>query len=156
MIRAKTKRLVRSIYVMRCGYCLVPEAEIGAQLTFDHFQPQSQGGSDEPANLVYACHACNEFKGEYFGATDETRLLHPLRDDLTTHLILQSDGTLQFLTPEGERFIQVLQLNRIPLVLRRKSEGQRERSFERYETINARLDAIMEQVQRIEKRLQRR
>jgi 5-methylcytosine-specific restriction endonuclease McrA len=75
MIRASIKRLVRSIYVMRCGYCLVSEAEAGAELTYDHFQPQSQGGSDEASNLVYACHACNEFKGEYFGDTEETRLL---------------------------------------------------------------------------------
>jgi hypothetical protein len=44
MIRASVKRLVRSIYVMRCGYCQVSEAEAGAELTFDHFQPPSQGG----------------------------------------------------------------------------------------------------------------
>ena len=83
MIRVRDKRIIRSIYAMRCGYRLLSETEAGAELTYDHFQPQSQGGSDTSKNLVYACHACNEFKGEYFGETDAMRLLHPLHDDLT-------------------------------------------------------------------------
>lgn len=29
------------------------------QLTIDHVRPVSQGGKDDPDNLVTACHACN-------------------------------------------------------------------------------------------------
>lgn len=58
MIRTAVKRLVRSVYVMRCGYCLLSEADIGAELTFDHFQPLTAGGTEDADNLVYACHAC--------------------------------------------------------------------------------------------------
>jgi hypothetical protein len=156
MIRAQVKRLVRSIYVMRCAYCGVSEAEAGAELTYEHFQPKSRGGSDGKENIVYACHACNEFKGEYFGETDETRLLHPLHDDLKAHLRLESDGTLQGITTAGERYIRVLQLNRPPLILRRKNEFRAEQVVQNYVTIDRRLDAIMERVQRIEERLRSR
>jgi hypothetical protein len=156
MIRANVKRVVRSIYVMRCGYCGVTEAAAGAELTYDHFQPQTKGGSHRKDNIVYACHACNEFKGNYFGETEETRLLHPLRDDLTTHLRHETDGTLSGMTAAGERYIRILQLNRPPLVLRRKDELRLEESVTRYETIDARLDVIMERVQRIEEQLNSR
>ncbi len=156
MIRAQTKRVVRSIYVMRCGYCAVSEAEVGAELTYDHFQPQSKGGSDGKDNLVYACHACNEFKGEYYGDTDETRLLHPLRDNIQAHIRTEADGTLQATTAAGERYIRVLKLNRPPLVLRRKTEQRMEQASAHYQTINARLDAIMERMQRVEDKLRSR
>ena len=64
MIRAQTKRITRAVYAFRCGYCGVSETQCGAELTYDHFRPQSRNGTDEAANLVYACHACNEFKGD--------------------------------------------------------------------------------------------
>lgn len=156
MIRAQIKRLIRSIYVMRCGYCGVSEEEAGAELTYDHFQPQSKGGSDGKENVVYACHACNEFKGEYFGETEATRLLHPLRDDWKEHFRLEPDGTLYGVTPTGERCVRVLHLNRLPLVLRRKNELRQEMAANNYRTINAWLDAITERIQRIEGRLRSR
>ena len=150
MIRAKVKRLVRSIYVMRCGYCGLSEAEIGAELTFDHFQPRSAGGSDEAENTVYACHACNEFKGDFWGDTDDTRLLHPLRDDLKLHIRERGDGMLEGITSAGKRYINQLQLNRTPLVLYRQSQI-RERSREaRLLSIDSRLDQILARIQTIE------
>jgi len=156
VIRAQVKHLVRSIYVMRCGYCLLCETDIGAELTFDHFQPQSAGGSDEADNLVYACHACNEFKGEYWGDTDDARLLHPVRDDLKLHIQEKSDGTLEGITPAGQRYLAQLQLNCLPLVLHRKNETREERSVARDVSINERLDRIMARIERIEKQTRRR
>lgn len=156
MIRVQTKRIVRSIYVMRCGYCGVTETEAGAELTYDHFQPQSKDGTDDAENIVYACHACNEFKGEYFDNADDTRLLHPLNDDLTLHVRSEATGILQGTTPLGELYIRILQLNRSPLVLRRRNEARAEVAIQRDEVINARLDAIMERVDRIEERLRTR
>jgi HNH endonuclease len=95
VIRAQTKRIVRAIYVFRCGYCGVSEVQVGAELTYDHFCPQSQNGTDDAANIVYACHACNEFKGDYWSETE---------------------GILQALTSLGQIYIDQLQLNRPPLI----------------------------------------
>ena len=81
MIRAQTKRIARAVYVFRCGYCGVSEAQCGAELTYDHFRPQSQNGTDDVANLVYACHACNEFKGHYrawLGDNNKTEFIEAL------------------------------------------------------------------------------
>ena len=104
-MRRALRQSVRLRYDFRCGYCSVSETNIGAELTIDHFQPRVHGGEDALANLVYSCHACNEFKGEYWGETDDTRLLHPLRDDLTRHVQEQPDGTLIGISPAGERYI---------------------------------------------------
>jgi hypothetical protein len=119
MIRAQTKRIVRAVYAFRCGYCGVSEAQCGAELTYDHFRPQSQGGTDDVGNLVYACHACNEFKGEYWSEAEETRLLHPLTDDLKQHIVEERTGMLRPLTALGQVFADQLQLNRPALVANR-------------------------------------
>ena len=138
---------------MRCGYCQVSETEVGSELTFDHFQPRSLGGSDTADNLVYACHACNEFKGEYYGSDEGTRLLHPLRDDLTLHLRLGANGNLEGITAVGNRYIERLQLNRQPLVLYRQNQGRAEQSMTRYEAINGRLEEIMTRIERVEEQI---
>ena len=119
MIRVREKRITRAVYVCCCGYCGVSETLSGAELTYDHFRPQSQGGADNAANLVYACHACNEFKGEYWSEAEENRLLHPLTDDLTQHIIEEPTGALRPLTTLGQIYINQLQLNRAPLVANR-------------------------------------
>lgn len=102
MIRARAKRIVRAVYAFRCGYCGLPESQVGSELTCDHFRPQSQEGKDDVANLVYACHACNEFKGEYWAEDDTARLLHPLVDDLVQHMAEDTNGQLKPLTTLGQ------------------------------------------------------
>lgn len=156
MIRIAVKRLVRSIYVMRCGYCLVSEADMGSELTYDHFQPQSLGGSDEADNLIYACHACNEFKGDYYSPIDETRLLHPLRDDLTVHLRQGDEGALVGTTAAGIRYIERLQLNRPPLIHYRQAQRRLAQSVARYESIDKRLEQILARIQKVEEQTQSR
>lgn len=123
-MRAKTKRIVRAIYAFRCGYCGVSEAQCGAELTYDHFRPQSQGGTDTVANLVYACHACNEFKGDYWSEEENSRLLHPPTDDLKQHMSEEMDGTLRSISALGKVFIDRLQLNR-PALVEHRLERQR-------------------------------
>jgi len=49
-----------------CEYCGVTETETAGELTIDHYQPQTHGGSDTPDNLVYACHRCNQYKADYW------------------------------------------------------------------------------------------
>lgn len=43
---------------------------MGVELEMDHFHPQAADGADEIANLVYACTACNRFKGDYASTAD--------------------------------------------------------------------------------------
>ena len=45
----------------RCQYC--GEKRGVAELTLDHIQPRSRGGDNSPVNIVTACIACNNRKG---------------------------------------------------------------------------------------------
>ena len=149
MIRARAKRTVRAVYALRCGYCGLSEAQVGSELTFDHFRPQSQGGKDDVANLVYACHACNEFKGDYWTEDDAARLLHPLTDDLTQHIAEDTNGQLKPLTALGQVYIERLQLNRPPLVVSRLWQRRLTRIEGRLDEMTETLQDILEKIQKI-------
>ena len=148
MIRAQAKRIVRAVYAFRCGYCGVPEAQVGAELTFDHFRPQSQGGTDDPANLVYACHACNEFKGEYWTEDSGTRLLHPLTDNLTEHVAEETNGKLRALTVLGQVYLDQLQLNRSALVEHRRERQRLSRIESRLAEMTMTLRDILSEIKK--------
>ena len=45
----------------RCQYC--GEKKTAAELTLDHIMPRSRGGDNSPVNIVTACVACNNRKG---------------------------------------------------------------------------------------------
>ncbi len=45
----------------RCQYC--GNNKHAKDLTLDHIQPRAQGGESTPQNLVTACVACNQRKG---------------------------------------------------------------------------------------------
>lgn len=103
-LTARIRQTVREAYNFRCGYCGVTETQTGSELEIDHFQPLAHGGTDNLDNLVYACSACNRFKGSYWPikeAPESLRLLHPLRDARHDHLQLTNDGQLAGLTPRG-------------------------------------------------------
>ena len=151
MIRVQAKRIVRAVYAFRCGYCGVTEAQVGAELTFDHFRPQSQAGTDDPANLVYACHACNEFKGEYWAEDGDTRLLHPLTDDLTQHIVEERDGRFRSLTALGQVYLDRLQLNRSALVENRLERQRLARIEERLAEMTTTLRTILSEIKKKER-----
>jgi hypothetical protein len=121
-LRASERQQLRELYDFCCGYCGVSETDIGSELTRDHFQPTSQGGSDTLANYVYSCHACNEFKSDFWqeDTTSTERVLHPLRDDLSQHISLDVNGLLLGLTETGNAHIAILHLNRPALVSHRR------------------------------------
>ncbi len=151
MIRARAKRIVRTVYAFRCGYCGLPESQVGSELTFDHFRPQSQEGKDDVANLVYACHACNEFKGEYWTEDDGTRLLHPLIDDLIQHIAEDTtNGQLKPLTTLGQVYIDQLQLNRPPLVASRLEQRRLVRIEGRLDEMTKTLQGILAKIRKIQ------
>jgi hypothetical protein len=146
----RAKRIVRAVYAFRCGYCGLPESQIGSELTFDHFRPQSQNGTDDIANLVYACHACNEFKGEYWAEEGDARLLHPLTDDLAQHMTEDTNGQLKPLTTLGSVYIERLQLNRPPLVVSRLEQRRLARIESRLEEMTETLQGILAKIQKIQ------
>lgn len=121
-MRVSARASLRERYGFCCGYCGVSETAVGVELTIDHFQPRSQGGSDGPDNLVYCCHACNEFKGNYWQPNSLRRILHPRHDNATNHFALQDDGTLLPITPTGAFHIERLRLNRAALVAHRSEQ----------------------------------
>src|SRR5687768_10834361 len=111
---------VRERFNFCCGYCGVSETSTGGELTIDHFIPQSRGGSNELENLVYACFRCNVNKAAYYTSDPSASLLHPGRNDLDGHCSLNvSTGVLEALTERGVLQIEILRLNRPPLVQRR-------------------------------------
>jgi hypothetical protein len=158
VIRRATKLHVRNLYAFACGYCGITEADVGAELTIDHFRPLAHGGKDDDANLVYCCFACNTFKGDAWDPIGPN-VLHPLADDITQHITHQVDGHFRPLTALGERHIATLQLNREPLVRRRRAQVitadmlRRQQAVEnRIESIESTLVRLAEEVQALNKR----
>lgn len=123
-MRRALRQSVRVHYDFRCGYCGVSETNIGAEMTVDHFLPRIHGGEDSLDNLVYCCHACNEFKGDYWRTEQDLRLLHPLFDDLALHVREQEDGLLLALTERGANHLQILRLNRPELIAYRLEQKE--------------------------------
>lgn len=107
---------LRKRYDYRCGYCNVHEDDAGALLTADDFQPKTKGGADDDANGVYSCHACNEYKKDYWNPTSVERILHPLYDEMTQHIVEAADCRLVPLTETGRFHIETLRLNRSALI----------------------------------------
>ena len=123
-MRKDVRLTVRTIYGFACGYCGISEAQVGSEMTVDHYKPRDVGGGNETTNLVYCCHACNEFKGKYWSDTAGETLLHPLHDNAATHYSERSDGVLVALTDRGTRHIERLHLNRSPLVAIRRAHNE--------------------------------
>ncbi len=115
---------VRRAFVYRCAYCGVHEIWVGAELTVDHYQPRAAGGGDELANLVYACHRCNQYKSDYWPTPEEAAagliVLHPQQHDIALHYRTNElTGELEPLTATGAFNIRLLHLNRPPLMAQR-------------------------------------
>ena len=111
-----------------CEYCGVREVDVGNELTIDHFQPRTEGGTDDLDNLVYSCVACNQYKHHYWPQTaDAARLWNPRNEPFTRHFLLLDDGTLQPLSEIGNFSIRLLHLNRLPL-LEYRHKRQREQA----------------------------
>jgi hypothetical protein len=115
---------VRRRYEFQCGYCGISETDAGGELTVDHYNPVSSGGTDADENLVYACFRCNTNQGAILplirGEAPELRILHPLRDNVASHLFENpTTHHLEALTETGRHHIDALQLNRPALIQHR-------------------------------------
>ena len=152
MIRAEAKRVIRSRYVLRCGYCSVTEQEIGAELTYDHFKPISAGGTDDIENIVYACHSCNSFMGHFWREAENECLLHPLRDDFNAHISEDQDGILAGLSKRGTVHVERLHLNRSPLTAHRLERKIGAQSREELKAFRELLNTILTRLAEFEGR----
>jgi hypothetical protein len=118
-----------------------------------HFHPSSQGGADDSSNWVYCCHACNEFKDNYWQPDSPKRILNPVADNFAEHFEESADGVLHGLTETGRFFIKKLRLNRDALVAHRIQRAQTElmrqhqlQLKDRLEELEAQLHELLEQV----------
>ena len=119
-----------------CEFCGATETDTGGELTIDHFQPHTKGGTDAPENLPYCCHRCNQYKADYWPTQPEDPpLWHPRHEPIERHLLLLADGTLYPITVVGAFTLKRLRLNRPPLVayrVRKQSEMAEHRLLARY------------------------
>jgi hypothetical protein len=148
-MRADLREAVRQRFERSCGYCGLHEEEAGAALTVDHYRPRSRGGTDDLENLVYCCHACNEFKGDFWGGDSEQRILHPLRDVLVDHCRVAADFRMEGTTPTGECHITRLHLNRPELVTRRRRRAAIAELTRRYPELLERFAEIAAELDRL-------
>ena len=156
-MRLTLRRQVREHYNRRCGYCGISELDNGAELTVDHFQPQVAQGTDALENLVYCCHACNGFKGEFWNPDPQAvlRLLHPLRDNTEEHFVESETGELVALTATAVFHIETLHLNRPQLVGHRQRLRQNERMARENLALREQVEAYEEELRTLIERLRR-
>lgn len=106
---------LRRDFAWSCAYCSRAEGEVQAtSFHIDHYKPRAAGGSDEYANLYYACAKCNHDKGDLIscGPPDHRRVIRPDVENPDVHLSLAHDRVdLEPLSPVGEFNIEVLRLN---------------------------------------------
>lgn len=59
---------------LRCSYCGATPGQTGRAHEMDHFLPVMAGGTDDPSNLLPACHVCNQAKsGRIFKTIEEAQ-----------------------------------------------------------------------------------
>lgn len=138
-VTAEVRDAVRRRAAFACEYCGVTEIDTGGELTIDHYQPQTKGGSDELENLLYSCMRCNQYKADYWPAqANAPALWNPRAEPAAAHFVPIEDGMLYPLTGTGRFTLQRLRLNRAPLVAYRRRQqihADERRALQRYQDI---------------------
>ena len=117
-----------------CYYCDRHEDEIGGEEEFelDHFRPYSfpefETLENDPRNLVWSCHKCNNLKSDKWPArsTDECHVggrgfidrFDPSDD--SEYFSVNEAGEISAVTPPAQYLIDELRLDRIGLNMQRK------------------------------------
>ena len=148
-IPVAVRQQVRECAVFACDYCGVNDADVGGEQTVDHFRPQSKGGTDDLANLVYCCPRRNSYKMDYWPETSEDlHLWNPRFEPATSHFFELEDGSLLPLTETGLFSIRRLRLNRPPLIayrLRKRQQAEQERLLILYRDLTALNEQLLVQ-----------
>ena len=147
---------IRQHYAYSCGYCGVHESDVGATLTVDHHHPTVHGGTNDDENLVYCCPRCNEHTGAYWHEAQfpHIRLLHPLEDDLTSHLREQESCELIGETPEGTFYIQRLRLNRPQLIQHRRRRYTDEKRRDEVKALRQQIHDLQQELNQVNSSIQ--
>jgi hypothetical protein len=152
------RQQVRQRANFACEFCGVTEVDTAGELTVDHYQPQTKGGSDELDNLIYSCPRCNQYKADYWPSTDSDLFLwNPRQEAAKQHFLELENGELHPLTATGRFTITRLRLNRKPLIsyrLRKKRNEEELRLLTRYGELvellgqlNRQMSTLMEEQQ---------
>ncbi len=150
MITLEQRQQVRQRANFACEFCGVAEVDIGDQLTIDHFQPKTKGGSDSLDNLVYCCVRCNQYKLAYWPTEmSDTQLWNPRQEPFVEHFLELEDGLLYPLTSTGKFTLNRLRLNRPLLVayrLRKRKQIEEKQLLERYQELTQLLEQFYHQL----------
>lgn len=116
------KSQLRADFQWMCAYCSISELEAaGLGFQIDHFHPKASGGTDEYANLFWACSHCNRWKsGNWPDAELEAagcRFVRVDEDDPVAHMGEPDDQLmLNGTSTPGRYTIATLVLNRASLL----------------------------------------
>jgi len=142
----EARLMVRTRADFTCEFCGVTETDTGGELTIDHFQPKTKGGTDDLGNLLYCCVRCNQYKADYWPSQpNDLMLWNPRQEPMANHLLLLADGTLYPITPTGAFTLNRLRLNRSPLVayrLRKHQQNEEMQLLMRYREIVLMLEQL--------------
>lgn len=152
------RQQVRQRANFACEFCGVTEVDTAGELTIDHYQPRTKGGSDELDNLIYSCPRCNQYKSDYWPPTEtDVFLWNPRQQEARQHFLVLDNGRLHPLTTVGAFTIKRLRLNREPLIdyrLHKKQRKEEVRLLRRYgellelqEQLNRQMSKLMEEQQ---------
>jgi HNH endonuclease len=148
-IPGRTRRQVRQRAHFACEYCGVTETDTGGELTVDHYQPQSSGGTNNLDNLLYCCFRCNQYKADYWPTQQGDPVLwNPRQEAMDVHLLRLVNGRLYPITAVGEFTLRRLRLNRPALVafrLRRQSQAEEQRLLTRLGDLVTLLERLCQQ-----------
>ncbi|THV13864.1 HNH endonuclease [Rhizobium rhizophilum] len=115
------KNTLRRDFFYSCAYCTMSEAEASAiRFTIDHYEPRSARPDleHEYTNLMYACDACNTFKGPRVvpdeAKVDGIRFFRPDMDRYVDHF-RRSGIRITALSKLADFSIDALELNRLGL-----------------------------------------
>lgn len=101
-----------------CEYCRSQERFAVQSFAVEHVEPRSRDGSDDPANLAFACQGCNNHKYTRTTAPDpatgaEVPLFDPCRQRWADHFTWNDDcSEVLGVTPTGRATAAALRLNR--------------------------------------------
>jgi hypothetical protein len=110
-----TRALVAARANYACEYCRLHEDEDGFAFHVEHIIPRQHGGTDDLANLAFACQFCNLHKGPNLSGIDPVtgatvELFHPRSDKWSEHFA-HRQFHFQGLTQKGRATIRVLAMN---------------------------------------------
>lgn len=94
---------------LACAYCGA-SVEQGAQLSLDHVQPHSKGGTNHESNLVTCCARCNSSRGnrpvEEFAAAVALYINHGVTaEEILTHIATCTARDLKSAKAEAKTMI---------------------------------------------------